>query len=591
MKKVFLMLCAVILAVAMLSIGAYAAETVIYENDFSDSTTISDFKAYRFDWEICDGGLYLTDKSPDGTALDNTFSHIIYQAKEKMTDYIVEVDYMNLQTAGGIIFRADQASVDSQGNGFYGYVAFVANDAAKGALGSGDVNGGWKGNIHVGSASTDCSVGVNAHIRVIVKGNKIKVDITNKDNGNAIYSYVYTVGESDKDEQWPEGTVGLRMRTNYTAANVSSIGTAYYDNFKVTTANEVNENDMSVTAPVSTLSIDTSNLVTVYTNNFDTEDSIKDFKQYNGTWIVYDGKLYLSAASDTQTHILYNGDDALKNLTDYVLDVDMYNTQTQAGAIVRSDIAAAFEGTNAFCGYIGFISFDGKLGAIGYSTADGGWGGNLEVSSAVLTPGSNIHLQVAVKGNLLQYTMTEQETGKVLWTFTKENDYWKAGTFGFRMYSQLKNELDNVNNTAFDNLKISVYSDSAVPAIGSKGVELKMTLGKTDYTLNGETKTMDVAPIIRNERTMLPVRYVAEALGAEIGWDGATSTATLKTADTEIVITVGATTATVNGQAVTLDSPAFIENDRTYMPVRFVAENLGGTVAWDGATSTATITK
>ena len=125
----------------------------------------------------------------------------------------------------------------------------------------------------------------------------------------------------------------------------------------------------------------------------------------------------------------------------------------------------------------------------------------------------------------------------------------------------------------------------------SSGVELKMTLGKTAYTLNGETKTMDVAPIIRNSRTMLPVRYVAEALGASIAWDGATSTATLTTADTVIVITVGATTATVNGQAVTLDSPAFIENSRTYMPVRFVAETLGGTVAWDGATSTATITK
>ena len=123
------------------------------------------------------------------------------------------------------------------------------------------------------------------------------------------------------------------------------------------------------------------------------------------------------------------------------------------------------------------------------------------------------------------------------------------------------------------------------------GVELKMTLGKTDYLLNGEKKTMDVAPIIANNRTMLPVRYVAEALGAAIAWDGATSTATLTTADTEIKITVGASEAVVNGQAVKLDSPAFIENSRTYMPVRFVAETLGATVAWDAATSTATITK
>ena len=143
-----------------------------------------------------------------------------------------------------------------------------------------------------------------------------------------------------------------------------------------------------------------------------------------------------------------------------------------------------------------------------------------------------------------------------------------------------------------DTKLISLFFDKVnyVSAISS-GVELKMTLGKTAYTLNGETKTMDVAPIIRNERTMLPVRYVAEALGAEIAWDGATSTATLKTVDTEIKITVGAKDATVNGKSVALDSPAFIENDRTYMPVRFVAETLGGTVAWDGATSTATITK
>ena len=102
---------------------------------------------------------------------------------------------------------------------------------------------------------------------------------------------------------------------------------------------------------------------------------------------------------------------------------------------------------------------------------------------------------------------------------------------------------------------------------------------------------MDVAPIIVSSRTMLPVRYVAEALGATVVWDGDTSTATITTAGTALKITVGASEAVVNGQAVRLDSPAFIENSRTYMPVRFVAETLGATVAWDGATSTATITK
>ena len=66
---------------------------------------------------------------------------------------------------------------------------------------------------------------------------------------------------------------------------------------------------------------------------------------------------------------------------------------------------------------------------------------------------------------------------------------------------------------------------------------------------------------------------------------------TVKTADTTIEIVIGKATAKVNGKEITLDSPAFIESSRTYLPVRFVAEKLGATVLWDGATSTATLTK
>ena len=118
-----------------------------------------------------------------------------------------------------------------------------------------------------------------------------------------------------------------------------------------------------------------------------------------------------------------------------------------------------------------------------------------------------------------------------------------------------------------------------------------MTINDTVGYINGEAKTLDAAPVIRDSRTMLPVRFVAEAFGATVEWDGATSTATIKTDDVEIKITIGSKTALVNGEEVKLDAPAFIESSRTYMPVRFVAENLGAKVDWDGATSTATLTK
>ena len=131
MKK-FLLCLSVMALAALMAIGVFAAETVIYENDFSNPVTISDFVQYRMEWEIKDGGLYLTKDFIDGTSgasLDTSFSHIIYQSNQKLTDYIIEVDYMNIQTAGGIIFRADEDKVDSQDSGFQGYVAFIANDA------------------------------------------------------------------------------------------------------------------------------------------------------------------------------------------------------------------------------------------------------------------------------------------------------------------------------------------------------------------------------------------------------------------------------------------------------------------------------
>ena len=143
-----------------------------------------------------------------------------------------------------------------------------------------------------------------------------------------------------------------------------------------------------------------------------------------------------------------------------------------------------------------------------------------------------------------------------------------------------------INTTSGEMIVVKEY----VPVLAGS-TQVKMTIGRAAGYINGIARPLDAAPVIRESRTMLPVRFVAEAFGAEVAWDGATSTATVKTADVEIKITIGAKEAVVNGKTVTLDAPAFIENSRTYMPVRFVAENLGATVAWDGATSTATLTK
>lgn len=127
------------------------------------------------------------------------------------------------------------------------------------------------------------------------------------------------------------------------------------------------------------------------------------------------------------------------------------------------------------------------------------------------------------------------------------------------------------------------------PVIEVNKDAIMMTIDSKTMYIFGEKIENDVAPVIRAERTMLPARIEAESLGAEVAWDDATKTVTITKGETVIVITIGSDKATVNGEEVALDSPAFIENDRTYTPVRFIAEALGATVEWDDATKTVTI--
>ena len=129
------------------------------------------------------------------------------------------------------------------------------------------------------------------------------------------------------------------------------------------------------------------------------------------------------------------------------------------------------------------------------------------------------------------------------------------------------------------------------PVIDNSKNEITLTIGQKDATVFGEAKQNDVAPIIRNDRTMLPARFVAEALGATVLWDEKERKVTITKDDITIIIYIDSDKAYANGKEVTLDSPAFIENDRTYTPLRFIAENLGATVDWNETEQKVIITK
>jgi len=110
-------------------------------------------------------------------------------------------------------------------------------------------------------------------------------------------------------------------------------------------------------------------------------------------------------------------------------------------------------------------------------------------------------------------------------------------------------------------------------------------------TLNGQPLTSDVAPVMQNDRVLVPMRVIFEALGAKVEWDGSTNTVFAIATEKVIVLQIDSTTAFVNSESKTLDVPAQIIDDRTMVPIRFVSETLGAEVTWDETSSTVVIKK
>src|SRR6056297_1740583 len=121
---------------------------------------------------------------------------------------------------------------------------------------------------------------------------------------------------------------------------------------------------------------------------------------------------------------------------------------------------------------------------------------------------------------------------------------------------------------------------SATAAFGYSQTDISITPGEEIATVDGEEVVLDVPAKIINDRTMVPIRFVAESMGFFVEWDAENRTVIIGE-DSQILLPIESTTATVGGVEVELDSPAVIENDRTLVPVRFVSENLGAKVSWD----------
>ncbi len=100
--------------------------------------------------------------------------------------------------------------------------------------------------------------------------------------------------------------------------------------------------------------------------------------------------------------------------------------------------------------------------------------------------------------------------------------------------------------------------------------------------INNATLRLDDPPVIQAGRTLVPMRAFFEALGADVAWEADTRIAIGNRRGIEVRIPIGSKQPTVNGQTLNIDVPAQIINGRTYIPLRFVGEALGDEVSWDG---------
>ena len=116
---------------------------------------------------------------------------------------------------------------------------------------------------------------------------------------------------------------------------------------------------------------------------------------------------------------------------------------------------------------------------------------------------------------------------------------------------------------------------------------LTSTVGMADMPLrvvvNGDRVTFpDAQPFIdENGRTQVPVRFVSEALGANVDWDGNTKKVTVTLNSRNVVLTIGQKIYEINNKSYQMDTVALLKESRTFVPIRFVSEALGATVTWD----------
>ena len=455
MKK--LLILSLIIAIFTVCISAAQPPVVIdtsdaveiYRNTFDSEASLNDFTQYSGAWGVENGKAYVLPGQANANA------YFVYtgenEALHDLSDYVVSVEMYNVRQATGLVARCD---LDTCSTALHGYMGVNAACQTNGTYFFTRVTSNTAGTstTSLGSAPVIFAPGANIRLEVAMRGKVIQTTAYDIDTGLLLWT------RSGVTDLAPSGSFGLFAYTKI--MDGLDVSETRFDNLTVKSLSPVSDGE---SFEVTSKLIDLSGATEVYRNTFDSEASLNDFTQYSGAWGVENGKAYvLPGQANANAYFVYTGENkALHNLTDYVVEVDIYNLRQAEGLVARCDITKC---NTAVQGYMGFNANFNTAGTKAYNrvtkTEDGKSAAGLGTSAEICAPGMDVHLTLAMQGNTVQYLVTDINTGKVLCNLTAETEYAPSGSFGLMAYTKVVNGLDN-SDSRFDNLVVKTLPENA----------------------------------------------------------------------------------------------------------------------------------
>jgi len=411
---------------------------------------------------------------------------------------------------------------------------------------------------------------------------------------------------TDNGANWNLINTGLTSKSKFInsividpqSTNIIYAGTYYGGGIFKSTDGGANWNAINtgLTKPFSsyilTLAIDPSNRNIIYAGSL-----VGVFQSTDGgnSWnLIKDGlEADCLAIDPTNTQLIYAGTEegAFKYIIQYAIStsVSAGGTITPSGSVtVNSGDSQTFTITSNTGYKIKDVKIDGaSIGA---------------VSTYTFNSVSSDHT-IEAQFEAITFTITASAgsggsispTGAVTVNYSDSKTFTITPNSGYKI-SNVKvdgGSVGSVSSYIFQN----ITSSHTIEATFEKEITqtvIILQIGKSNFTVNGISNTLDSPPVIKNSRTLLPIRAVIEALGGSVSWDATERKVTVSLSSTTIELWIGKSTAKVNGIDTPIDStnnkvvPEII-NSRTMLPLRFVTENLGCDVQWDGTMKTITI--